>query len=278
MFWEIDNEGGMVTCVYSGFEQPAQNASFLDPINTEHTIPQSWFESQEPMRSDIHHLFPTHGEVNQARGNLGFDEVQDSQADEWFVGSAGNFIDQSGQPSSDVDDYSEVHYNVAFEPREEQKGNTARAVFYFFTMYPQFIDSYLSQIGSLEWLYLWHQLDPPDAIEVERNEQIQEIQGNYNPYIYEPDLLGIAWGFVSGLVEEEVHVGVYPNPAVDWLNLESASDFERLEVYDLQGRLVLTWRESQQRLDISSLEAGQYLLRVFYADEVGHAQFLKIDG
>ena len=49
MFGTIDNEGGLLECVYSGFTQPAEMVTFPDPINTEHTVPQSFFNSHSSL-------------------------------------------------------------------------------------------------------------------------------------------------------------------------------------------------------------------------------------
>ena len=86
MYARIDaREDGRVYGVYSGFSQPAADVTFLDPINAEHTVPQSWFGSAEPMRSDLHHLFPTHKGVNAARGTKPFGEIIDTETDRWFA-------------------------------------------------------------------------------------------------------------------------------------------------------------------------------------------------
>ena len=42
---------------------------------------------------------------------------------------------------------------------------------------------------SVEMLILWHNQDPVDYYEIYRNEQIQQIQGNYNPFIDNPWLV-----------------------------------------------------------------------------------------
>jgi endonuclease I len=71
-----------------------------------------------------------------------------------------------------------------FEPPRDHKGNVARAIFYFSMRYGLTIDreeeSYLRQ---------WHQADPVDGEELARNDRIEEIQGNRNPFIDHPDLI-----------------------------------------------------------------------------------------
>lgn len=47
-----------------------------DCWNREHSVPQSWFSKASPMKSDIVHVVPTDGYVNNRRGNLPFGETQ----------------------------------------------------------------------------------------------------------------------------------------------------------------------------------------------------------
>lgn len=194
MYSYIDEEGGKVYCVYSGFNQNATTTTFLDPINAEHTVPQSKFGRGEPMRSDIHHLFPTHGTVNSARGSDPLDDINDSSTDSWYTVNSSNsgLTKSSSIPSSNIDDYSEDG-NGKFEPREDHKGNAARAIFYFYTMYPGTAGT-ISVVGDINTLYQWHLDDPVDDQERTRNNRTAERQGNYNPYINYPDLVARAWG------------------------------------------------------------------------------------
>lgn len=187
---------GDVYCVYSGFHQDARNVSFLDPINAEHTVPQSIFNEALPMRSDIHHLFPTHMDVNSARGSLPFGDVNDASTDRWYIVNSNNsdvtFL--TSTPSSNIDAYSELNTNSTFEVKEDHKGNTARAVFYFYTMYPN-TSGGIERVGDLDELYQWHLDDPVDDWERQRNTRTAERQGNRNPYIDHPELVALAWGF-----------------------------------------------------------------------------------
>jgi len=77
---------------------------------------------------------------------------------------------------------------------EDHKGNVARSIFYFYTMYPTQAGN-ISQIGDINTFYQWHLADPVDAAEVERNGQIETYQGDRNPYIDHPELIARAWGF-----------------------------------------------------------------------------------
>ncbi|NNK80844.1 MAG: hypothetical protein HKO93_05055 [Flavobacteriales bacterium] len=258
MFGTIDNEDGVLECVYSGFTQPAEEVTFPDPINTEHTVPQSFFDSQLPMRSDIHHLFTTHSQANSTRGSLPFGEVNDNQADEWLIGSAGNYSESSNIPSSDIDDYSEIQFNVYFEPREVNKGNTARAIFYFYTMYPDVGD--ITSVADINTLFAWHQNDPPDAMEIERDEQIQAEQGNYNPYVRLPELVDQAWDINISLNESKPTIPFQYYPNERFISFDG-SVLDEVLLLDIGGNLVRSYSNISS-LSLPELPSGIYLIQM----------------
>ena len=196
MYSEIDiKSGNQLTGVYSGYtitldlsQDPSTNA-YEQGINCEHSWPQSLGAGSEPMKSDMHHLFPTKSNVNSSRGNDPFDEVVDGLADKWYR----NDYYIQNIPSEFINEYAEK-YNPAnqsderFEPREEQKGNTARAMVYFYTMYPQEADNSFWNIQK-EVLLNWNHIDYPDDEEISRTWEIASHQQNKpNPFVVDPTL------------------------------------------------------------------------------------------
>ncbi|PWN68668.1 T9SS C-terminal target domain-containing protein [Chryseobacterium phosphatilyticum] len=71
------------------------------------------------------------------------------------------------------------------------------------------------------------------------------------------DVLG-----VSEVVVSRDKVSVYPNPTADYVTLKISSKEKPKEasVYDLSGKLVLHCKISNDRIDLSSLLKGVYLL------------------
>jgi len=174
MFETVDDYGGdTIECIYSGRKiyattrTQAQNQSF----DTEHTWPQSFFNENEPMRSDIHHLFPTYSPANNARGSYPFG----------FVVSNITYQDGGSKLGRDVNN------NIVFEPRDVQKGNTARAVFYFITRY-QNHENYLA-LAQENALRQFHVMDTVNAKERLRNERIKSFQNNRNPFADHPEFV-----------------------------------------------------------------------------------------
>ncbi|MEM7162195.1 MAG: endonuclease [Bacteroidota bacterium] len=259
MYSDIDNEAGRVYCVYSGFNQAASFTTFLNPINAEHTVPQQLFDGNEPMRSDVHHVFPTHMDVNSARGSLPFGENDDNLTDNWYIGDDSDLFNISNVPTSDIDLYSERDINIRFEPREDHKGDVARAVFYFYTMYPDEVGA-ISELGSLTTLHQWHLQDLPDSKEILRNEKIQELQGNFNPYVSMPELVSLAWDLPSSIREFESVFEIYPNPVGDRIYVKSSIQIENIQLLGIDGSFIL--QSTSADLDVSKLHKGLYLLRI----------------
>lgn len=75
-----------------------------------------------------------------------------------------------------------------FAPNDDVKGDVARILFYMSIRYNMDIEK-LGVAQSVEMLIEWHNLDPVDYYEEYRNEQVQLIQGNYNPFIDNPWLV-----------------------------------------------------------------------------------------
>jgi len=197
MYSEIDiKPGNQLTGVYSGYtitldlsQDPSTNA-YEQGINCEHTWPQSLGAGSEPMKSDMHHLFPTKSNVNSSRGNDPFQDISDGITDKWYRNDY--YIETI--PSQYIDEYAEKYNppdqnDERFEPREEQKGNTARAMLYFYTIY---VDVATEDFWGLQedTIIDWHLIDLPDATEISRSNAIASYQGNNNPYVIDPSLVG----------------------------------------------------------------------------------------
>ena len=174
MYGSIDNVDGWVTCVYTGrtaFFNTRAGAT-ANNFNCEHTWPQSFFSENEPMRSDIFHLYPTDITSNSMRASLDFGIVV-SQS--WGVGGSKMGTDSEGQ--------------TVFEPRDVHKGNVARTHYYFIIRYDGNYNSYVDPAKMEAHFRSWHVSDPVDSAEEQRNEDIFDLQHNRNPFIDHPALV-----------------------------------------------------------------------------------------
>ncbi len=189
----------MLSGVYSGFTitldpllDPSQDA-FAKGINAEHIFPQSKGASSEPARSDMHHLAPSRVQVNAARASCPFGEIPDVNTDKWFQDTE----ELTTTPPSNIDAYSELDeqasngYACTFEPRESVKGDIARSVFYFYTMYKPQADAADPNFFNTQKAHLldWHYADPVDDAESERSFEIAARQnGRVNPFVIDSTL------------------------------------------------------------------------------------------
>lgn len=201
MYSYTDEVNGQIACVYTGFEQAAEAVTFPDPINAEHLVPQSFFGSLSPMRSDLYNLRPAHGSANSARSNFVFGECDDNLSQWYGVNNQGAYFSTATQPAGS-DAFSERVGSV-WEPREDNKGDIARQLFYFYTMYPTEAGEF-SLVGDINLFYEWHLNDPVDAQELLRTQRVAEVQGNMNPYVIYDDLVYNAWFWeaVLGCIDE----------------------------------------------------------------------------
>jgi len=190
MFSFTDAESGSVACVYTGFTMPAASTTFLDPLNCEHIVPQSFFGAVSPMKSDLYNMQPCHESANSARNNNGYGEVADASAQWYGISATGAYVTQGNIPAAPAT-WSERNGEV-WEPREDRKGDIARMVFYFYTVYPVAAGD-LALLASADVLYGWHLADPVTPAEVARTNRVEQVQGNYNPYVLHPDWVQRAW-------------------------------------------------------------------------------------
>ena len=258
----------VVTCVYSG-----ENKIYTEPFDwasngysREHTYCHSWMPTNPaqalPEYNDYHHLFPTNlNDVNIVRSNNALGIVVNVTST--YLGSKYG-TDANGQ--------------TVFEPRDEHKGDAARAMMYEAICYTT-ISGNSWALPSYQNQYLlkqWHFQDPPDNWEIARNDFIDSLQNNRNPFVdsidyacfvnfsnmtYEPlaceasinELLNN--GFIS-----------YPNPSKDEINLHvDATTISSYQIIDFQGRVVLSADVNNLALvkaNISKLNAGTYLVKV----------------
>ena len=165
-----------------------------DSYNREHSVPQSWFNKRSPMKSDIVHVVPTDGYVNNRRSSFPFGEVLN------VTYSAAQDYCRLG--SSKSAGYS----GTVFEVPNEIKGDMARIYFYMATCYMSQCSGWGGNIftndGMVAWelnqMLEWSRQDPVDAREVARNNAVQEVQKNRNPFVDYPGLEEYIWGTKQG--------------------------------------------------------------------------------
>jgi endonuclease I len=236
-----------------------------DCYNREHSFPKSWFGGEiEPMYTDLFHLYPTDGYVNNKRDNYPFGVTSSPT----WTSSNGSKLGPSSYTG-----YS----GIVFEPIDAYKGDFARSYFYMAVRYygedsgwpgSDMVTGSQPKAWALKMLMEWDVADPVSQKEKDRNEAVYTIQGNRNPFIDNPAYVSLIWGTQTGVNEttgSKIEITLHPNPANDLVTIElpdSFSDFYNIRISDITGRVVLSKSVGGKPVifDISGLETGYYFL------------------
>lgn len=116
------------------------------------------------MVADLHNIYPVIASMEASRRNAIFGE-----------------LDDQGRKPNDLGCDTRATYHL-IEPRDDVKGNVARAFFYMHQEYR------LPIASELEMLKRWNAMDPPDEEEKARNARISLLQGTRNRFIDDPSL------------------------------------------------------------------------------------------
>jgi endonuclease I len=211
-FQTTDNLSGNVWDMYSNCtftfvtNQCGTFTNECDCYNREHSFPASWFNNASPIYSDLFHVIPTDGKVNNIRDNEPYGEVGTAT----YTSTNGSKLGNNTYPG---------YTGTVFEPADEYKGDFARNYFYMATRYenviagwydntpegnavlqnnsfPVFENWFLNMLGE------WHVADPVSLKETNRNDAVYDIQTNRNPFIDHPEFIYEIWGVGQTLAPE----------------------------------------------------------------------------
>lgn len=212
-----NDEGYMMDMYCDEWSYVSNPGDVASGCNIEHSFAKSWWGgNKNDAYKDCYHLNPSNSTANSARSNypLGVPETDIKTSGSLKVGKIHH-------PTLNVD------FSV-FEPKDEYKGDFARAYFYMATCYGHWsngdIDEVLSQyngwrvdnaqVGSKyamqndnylefqpweqEILIRWHRQDPVSEKEIKRMDAVSNFQHNRNPFIDYPYLAEFIWGEKAG--------------------------------------------------------------------------------
>ena len=282
--WDMysDNPSGSNPYNYTFVTDQCGNySSEGDCYNREHSFPKSWFNDASPMNTDLNHIFPTDGYVNNRRGNYAFGET-----------NSPGWTSQNGSKvgSSSVSGFS----GTVFEPIDEYKGDFARAHLYMAVRYYGEDSTWDDTDMTLksqpkEWaltmLLNWHSDDPVSQKEIDRNDEVYSLQGNRNPFIDDPNFADRIWGSSStgGDINSDLNfLNIFPNPCVNELRFSAGFPLSRnakISIVTLTGSLVYSAEMPVHHLNtinISTLRKGSYILLVKSDSSIYRAPFIKL--
>jgi len=203
-------------CSFDPSDNCGNYSGECDCYNREHSVPKSWWGgSKNNMYSDIFHLVPTDGYVNNRRSNYAFGEVSGTPTYEYNDCKLGSPAAVSTDHNTLAGTSATCSASPVFEPRDEYKGDFARGYLGMIAKYSNSSYSITSGNGGaiftsfssstfgltnygIVLLMKWHREDPVSRKEIDRNNGIQATQGNRNPFIDYPYLAEFIWGEKAG--------------------------------------------------------------------------------
>ena len=241
-----------------------------DCYNREHSIPQSWWGGGTGgIGNDIFHVLPTDGKINGVRSNYEYGEVNGGT--NWNgnkFGAAGSWSTEKKTIASAAGE-SVSGSGQVFEPKNQYKGDWARGILGTIVKWQQdlttsnnfFSDKYdaANYYGltkkAVVLLMKWHREDPVSQKEIDRNNGIQQTQGNRNPFIDYPYLAEYIWGEHAG---EAVDMSKLM-PSTDAEFVPGKSDGWRGEVGPTPGvvKFGVTWSVNGSVLRVDSIEQNK---------------------
>lgn len=190
--WDIysDIPGGTPAYEYThGVKKCGNYSGEGDCYNREHSWPDSWLGNTNPARSDLFHMYPTDGYVNNRRSNYPFGVVGSAT----WTSTNGSKVGTNTYPG---------YTSTVFEPIDAYKGDLARSMMYMSVRYYT-EDSGFGSSGAtnksnlLTWyanlMYGWHLKDTVSTKEINRNNAIFSFQRNRNPFIDHPEFAAEIW-------------------------------------------------------------------------------------
>ena len=281
--WDIysDVPGGTAAYYYEfGTNQCGEYTQEGNCYNREHSVPQSWFGEATPMKTDLFHVYPTDGWVNNKRLNFQYGTVPSPS----WTSTNGSKLGPCGYPGCS---------GTAFEPIDAYKGDLARTYFYMTVCYKdknlgQTSESMFNGSQLIGWaqqmMVEWHNADPVSEKEINRNQVIyNEIQHNRNPFIDCPELVDYLFGSrvgepwiptcfewnpndVTDYATKAPSCRLFPNPATENVTVECDGQLiSKIELFDLTGQLLVCHENvgtSSYIFDVNTMKSGYYFIRI----------------
>jgi len=192
---------------------------------------------------------------------------------------------RSNRKFADGEGNSHIDSNGFFYPGDEWKGDVARMMMYMHLRYGSRCQA--NGVGEGAHTYSdempdifleWNAEDPVSEYELVRNEVLNDMQGNRNPFIDNPYLATLIWGgeaaentWIELSVEaiEWAETVVYPNPATDFVNISSGKLIEQVNIYSSNGSKLKTQNvyTNNASIRLSDLNKGIYVLLINYSDK-----------
>lgn len=233
--------------------------------NREHQMPQSSFNSNYPMYSDLFYVIPTDARINQLRSNYPYGISTTTPSYVYHTFTNGSKIGRNATAGS-------AYTGRVYEPHNEFKGDIARTLLYFAVRYEGKLSSFNFYNGTSpandnspldgteekafeDWyialLLQWHNQDPVSPREIARNNSVYTIQHNRNPFIDHPEWVSLIWG--------QTPVSVAPQAITDFSVAQTSAYFVKLNWTPVADASVLGYKIYQNGTYIGYTKGNNFI-------------------
>lgn len=165
-------------------------------------------------------------------------------------------------------------------PGDEWRGDVARIIMYMYVRYPTQCaptdvgdsPTTYSTFGDMPNVFLdWNVLDPVSPYEMNRNNVLQNLQGNRNPFIDNPYLATIiwngpqatdSWNALTTIEQDWNEVAVYPTVTNGIIHVNHPdSDAFTFQIYNHLGQVIKD-NTTEDVIDISNHQKGLYFVKI----------------
>lgn len=79
----------------------------------------------------------------------------------------------------------------------------------------------------------------------------------------------------SEISNDKTELSIYPNPVKDVLNIQSKNQIVKAEIYDVNGRILVSTSLKGNSINVSELSKGNYIIKLFSKDKTTVHKFIK---
>jgi endonuclease I len=228
--------------------------------NREHVFPKSLatppLETDDPgTGTDAHNLRACDGQMNSSRNNRPY---EDGAGTAGITPTTGNWY-----------------------PGDEWRGDVARMIMYMYVRYPSQCaasdvgvgSTSYSNFGDMPNIFLeWNEEDPVSQYEINRNNILEGVQGNRNPFIDNPYLATIIWNGPTAQdnwnilatydYEQLESLKLYPTVTTGIVTINNVTQYEyQYTLINSLGQQLLSGKSSDT-INLSSFEKGFYFINL----------------
>lgn len=251
-----DSDGNFTTDRSRGVDENCSTSDCTGFWNREHVFSRSQAEPSMDLfgpGTDVHNLRASDSKMNERRANRRFAE---------------------GNGNADITPQGD------FYPGDEWKGDVARMIMYMYIRYEDRCFPAFAAVGTqfydpegimVDVLLDWNSEDPVSEIELQRNEVLEDLQGNRNPFIDNPYLATLIWEgpaaedrwMISHTADQQFNeIFLYPTATRDFIYIaHDSDDHYEYRILNITGQQ-LNSGTTMGKIDLSNNAPSWYFIEI----------------